>query len=137
MKRQATVFLLTLLGAAGCGSTRPTDPGDTGSKAAVLAYFQGILRKDWQSVYAMLTPETQKKFSPQRFESQAKVTRLRIGFEPEDVHIRSCEENGNDATAHVILLTKNPTHKRRFVDGITAKRIEGQWRIVLPDNYGR
>ena len=129
--------IVLLMGLAGCGGASPPTPVDTGSREAIGVYFGGILRQQWQPAYAVLHPDTQKRFTQEQFILQARAYRKKIGFEPDGLHIRSCEEQGTDAIAHIVLTGRSPGHKRRYSDGVVLRHHAGGWRIVLPPTFGR
>ena len=61
----------------------------------------------------------------------------KLGYRVERVHISSCEEREESATAHVVLIGHSAGHSRRFEDAVTLRRRDGHWGIVLPVNFGR
>lgn len=129
--------VVILVGLAGCGGSPPPAPVDTGSREAIGVYFGGVLRQEWQSAYGVLHPDTQKRCTMEQFVLRATTYRKKIGFELERLHIRSCEEHGPEAIAHVVLMSRSPGHKRRYSEGVVLRQHAGSWRIVLPSNFGR
>jgi hypothetical protein len=122
---------------AGCGGPKAPAPADTGSREAVRAFYEAVIRQEWQPAYAALHPDTRRRFTPEQFNQRAKTYRKKLGFEPEALHIRSCEEHGEEAVAHVVLVGKPGGHRRRYTDGAVLRRHAGSWRVVLPANFGR
>src|SRR5262245_10412180 len=96
------VWGLVLAGAAGCG-TRPSPVTDTGSGESVRAYFEAVVRRDWPAAHAALHPGTRARLGPERFARLAEEYWKGLGFEPSGVTVRSCEEQGDRAVAHVVL----------------------------------
>ena len=131
------VWILLLAGLGGCSRTASPPPVDTGSREAVRVYYEGIIRQDWQSVYAILHPDLHRRYTREQFVLLAQAYRKKIGFEPGALHIRSCEEHGAEAIAHVVLKSRTASHKRRYSDGIVVRQSAGGWRIVLPNDFSR
>src|SRR5437660_5426427 len=97
-----TGWLLVMVALApGCGSA--TTPPDTGARAAAQGFFDALIHQDWQRAYDALHPDSRAAFDFDRFTLLAKNYRGHLGFEPDDVHVRSCEEQGGEAIAHVVL----------------------------------
>jgi hypothetical protein len=67
----------------------------------------------------------------------AQVYRAKLGFEPTAVLVRACEEHDTDATAHVILMGQSAAKEHRYKDAITMRRVENDWHVVLPKDFGR
>ncbi len=131
------VCVVTLAALVGCGRPAPPPRVDTGASEAVRAYFDGVLRKDWNALYPALHPDSRKRYTREQFAQRAIAGRKRMRFEPEACHIRSCQEQGDRALAHVVLTTKTTRHKPRFNDAVVVRRSAGVWRVVLPDHFGR
>ena len=51
--------------------------------------------------------------------------------------MRSCEEQGEAATARVTISGHSSGHSRRYSDGVTLRREGGRWGVVLPPNFGQ
>ena len=136
-KAGRATWALLIAGLAGCGSPKPNPPADTGARAAALAYLETVIRQDWQSAYDALDPDTRRRFTPEQFALLAKSYRKKIGFEPETSRFRSCEEHGEGAIAHAVLLGRPVGHRRRYNEGVVLRRHAGAWRVVLPPTFGR
>jgi hypothetical protein len=119
-----------LLVLAGC--TEPAVQPGTGAEAAVRRYYEALVRKDWAGAYAELHGESRTKYTPALFARQAESYRRQMGFEPEQVAVRACEEHGDEAQAHVVLKDG----KRSYRDAIVLRRTDGGWGIVLPLRFG-
>jgi hypothetical protein len=119
----------------GCGRA-PEQPLESGAKECVRGYFEALMRKDWPRAYASLDPRSQKRCSSQQFSRLAQSYQRNLGFEPEAVQVRACEERGMEATAHVVLTGRTATHTHRYKDAITLCRND-EWHIVLPPNFGQ
>src|SRR5438105_2823170 len=94
--------LLLLPALAGCGPAEPTTP-HTGAEEAARDYYQAIRLRDWRRAYGLLHPDSRGRWQADGFARVAEDYRRRIGFEPEAVHVRSCEEQGDEAKAHVVF----------------------------------
>ena len=119
----------------GCGRVPEATPG-TGAKECAQSYFEALLRKDWPKAYALLDPPSQQRCGPAQFSWLAQGYYSHLGFAPEAVQLRACEERGTEATAHVVLTGHTATHYRRYKDAITLRRRD-DWRVVLPANFGQ
>ena len=133
MKREVGVLVLAL---CGCGENTPP-PVDTGAKVAVAAFFGGMTSGDPQRAYSVLDDDSRRRISVEQFEALAQANSRKVGYAVERVHIQSCEERGDEATAHIVLIGRAASHSRRYQDAITLRRREGRWGIVLPANFGR
>jgi hypothetical protein len=107
----------------------------------VQSYFQAIVDEDWSKAYAGLDESSQRRWDAKQFSELARQYRRELGFEPEQVFIRACEEQGTDATAHVVLTgsssTKDGRSHGRSKDALLLRRSETGWRVVLPTTFGR
>jgi hypothetical protein len=119
----------------GCGPS-PEGPAETGAKECVQGYYEAVIRKDWSRAYAALDPGSQQRCTIQQFVRLAQSYRSHLGFEPEAVQVRACEERGTEATGHVVLTGRAVTHHRRYKDAATLRRTD-DWRVVLPPNFGQ
>src|SRR5437870_964929 len=94
------VALLLLAALAGC-SRAPATAG-TGAREAARAWFEALLRKDWEKAYGLLSADSRAELSLEQFTHLAQHQRSALGFEPEAVRLRICDERGAEATAHVV-----------------------------------
>ena len=132
-RRWAWVILAVVVG---CSRT-PAPPAGTGARESVRDYYDGLVRQDWPKAYAALHPDSQKRFTPEQFSRAGKAYRHDLGFDPEEVKVQSCEENGTEAIARVVLLGRKSSHRRRYRDAVVLRRTAGGWRVVLGNNFGR
>jgi hypothetical protein len=63
--------------------------------------------------------------------------RRALRFEPEGIHVRSCEERATEAIAHVVLTGRGKSQARRYRDGITLRHTDEGWRVVLLQSFGQ
>ncbi len=110
-----------------------SDPG-TGAKECVQ---KSIIEEDWQRAYENLAPENQKAATLEQFARLARDYRAGLGFEPEELHLRACQEHDSQAIAHVVLTGRNADQERRYKDAVTSRRCDNGWRVVLSKNFGR
>jgi hypothetical protein len=126
---------LGLLLVAGCrdeGEPR----GGTGAEVAARSYYEAIIQKDWARAHAALHPDTRKRWGPEQFARLAQAYRKGLGFEPAGVKVRSCEEHGDEAVAHVVLTGRDAHRSRTFKDALALRRAESGWAVVLPPQFG-
>jgi hypothetical protein len=133
---RSCALVLMLAGLAGCGRTPPTQL-DTGAREAVRDFYEGLLLQDWQRAYAVVDPGSQNRCTSEEFVRRALSYRRSLGFEPEKLLIRSCEEHGDEALAHVVFTGHMASHERRYNDAVVARRNSGKWGVVLPSDFGR
>lgn len=133
---RAVLVLLAVAG-AGCAGKPPPGPPDTGSKGVVETFFGGLSAGDPARAYAALDPDSKRRVSSAQFAVMARAYDKRLGFPAEHVHVRSCEEQGDTAIAHVSLQGRSGGHTRRYNDGVTLHRTDGHWGVVLPANFGQ
>ncbi len=129
-------WLFALLLLSGCSSAPPPPVEDTGSHQAVTDFFQMLVTQDWQRGFALLTPEKRSSLSLDQFKAQALAYRKRIGFEPEEVLIRSSEEHGNEAIAHLSLVGHVQGQRRLFRESVVLKRRGSDWFVIPPNRFG-
>jgi hypothetical protein len=128
---------LAALLAAGCGSAPTTAPAATGAAEKVTAYYEALVRQDWNAAYACLYPESRRRWRPEQFAKLARAYRQGLGFEPEEVRLRSCQEQGDEAVAQVVLRGRAKGRERSFRDAILLRRQNQTWGIVLPRRFGQ
>jgi hypothetical protein len=133
--RRSWAGLLLLVGLAGCNRT-PAPPAGTGAKEAARGYYEALAGRDWQQAYAALHPDSRKHCTQDQFTRLAQAYRRNLGFEPEAVHVQSCDEQGTEAIAHVVLTGRDSSQTRRYKDGVTLRQTVEGWRVVLPPNFG-
>jgi hypothetical protein len=128
--------VLTAAAAAGCGPGR-TAPAGTGAEAVVRDFYEALARGDANRAYADLDADSRARVGPDAFAGLARAYRVGLGFEPGAVQVRSCEEHGDEAVAHVVLTGRAEGRERRFTDGAALRRGPGGWGVVLPPGFGR
>jgi hypothetical protein len=129
-----TVLALGVL--AGCGRG-PAQSPDTGAADAARGYYEAVLRQDWARAYAALGPEARARWSAAEFTRRARAYRRKIGFDPEAVRVRACEEDGPKAIAHVLITGRAGGRQRVYKDAITLRQSGIAWGVVLPRDFGR
>lgn len=127
-----TILWLT---AVGC-SPRSATPTSTGAESTVRSYYKALLRNDWHQAYAVLHRDSRQQFTQEQFALKAQAYLKNINFEPHEVRIRSCEEQGNRALAHVSLVGTAAGKQRTYQDGITLRQDQSAWGVVLPPHFG-
>jgi hypothetical protein len=122
---------------AGCGGKPGPATPDTGARAVVEEFYGALVANDPPRAYAQLGRESQRRVPPERFAALAVAYLKNVGFHAERVQVRACEEQGEAATAHVTISGHSVGHSRRYNDGITLRRADGRWGVVLPANFGQ
>jgi hypothetical protein len=136
MRRLSLVGWLAAAALAGCcGSS--AGPAGTGAEAVVRGYYEAILRKDWEQAYGLLHAQSKAKSSAAQFARQAETYRRRLGFEPQQIAVRSCEEHGDEALAHVVLKGVAGAGPQSYKDAIVVRQGASGWGIVLPPRFGQ
>jgi hypothetical protein len=121
---------------AGCGSA-PEPPTGTGAREVARGYYDALVRQDWAAAHAALHPETRARYGPEEFARLARVYRRTIGYEPQQVRVRSCEERGAEAVAHVVLAGQSGGKQRSFRDAVQLRKAGAAWGVVLPPRFGQ
>ncbi|HEX3315928.1 MAG TPA: hypothetical protein VHR72_13605 [Gemmataceae bacterium] len=120
----------------GCGRVEPAAP-DTGSREAARTFYQGIVEKNWHKSYDALDAGSKKQRNVHAFARLAESYRTRLGFDPEDAQVQSCEEKGPEAIAHVVLTGHAAAKSRRFKDAALIRKGDDAWQVVLPRSFAR
>jgi hypothetical protein len=126
--------LVVPLALVGCATEPGPRPG-TGAAEAARDFFGALCQRDWPRAYGLLAPETRRRWSAEQFAGLATNYRKAIGMDPAAVHVRSCEEQGSEAVAHVVL-TGAPGHAQHK-DAVALRRSEAGWGVHLPRNFGQ
>jgi hypothetical protein len=135
MRPFGSAGILAVLLLVGCSVPAPA-PEDTGARKAVTDFFEPLITQDWQRGFAVLVPDKKKNQTLEQFKAQALAYRKRIGFDPELVHIRSCEEHNTDATAHLSLIGHVLGQRRMFRESVRLQRRGSDWFVVPPNHFG-
>ncbi len=133
MHRRWAWIVCLLAAAAGCA---PAPPPGTGAREVVQAYYEAIVRQDGPGAYAAVHPDS-RRGGAEQFARLAQHYRRGLGFEPDAVQVRSCEEHGDEAIAHVVLTGRGPSGARRYQDAVTLRRDGDRWGVVLPPGFGQ
>jgi hypothetical protein len=128
----AGCLLATLL-AAGCGHGNAEG---TGAEEVTRTYFEALCRRDWPAAFAALHPDS-RRAGEKAFSRLAASYRRGLGFEPGEVRIRSCEEHGDEAVAHVVITGQVSNRHRSFKDAVVLRHGPGGWGVVLTPRFGR
>jgi hypothetical protein len=132
--RRAWVCVV-VLAAGGCG--RPAErPADTGAKDAARSFAEAIARQDWATAYEGLHEDGRKRLGRDKFTRLARQYRRDLGFEPTRAQVRSYEEQGDEAKAHVVFSGRAKSGPRQFRDSVLLRRGPEGWGVVLPRRFG-
>ena len=132
-----SLWVALFLAFCGCGERPPTEPAGTGAKETAQAFFDGLIAKDSRRAYDVLESESRRKMPFEQFQPLASNYLGNVGFSPSRVQIQSRDEQGDSAIVHVVLIGHSAGHSRRYSEGITLRRGDGHWGVVLPANFGR
>jgi hypothetical protein len=133
--QRAGCLLLVLTTLGGCGTAQP-QAVRTGAEEAVRDYYEAIRRGDWGRAYELLHPDTRARWNAEGFARLAEGYRRQLGFEPDAIHLRSCEEQGAEAKAHVVFEGRAGGRLRFFRDAAELRRSSTGWGVVLPQRFG-
>jgi hypothetical protein len=138
MRRRTSRIVLLIL-VAGIGGCSPAEAVPEGSGAAetVRSYCDALAQQDWNRAYGTLYPGCQSIWTAESFARVAGQYRSNLGFTPEEFHIRSCQEQGDEAIAHIVWSGQGGNPRRSFKDGLVLRRTGEGWKIVLPRNFGQ
>jgi hypothetical protein len=129
-------FLVLGLMSAGCAGSSPSAVG-TGAARVAQDFCEGVLRQDWAQAYGALDEQSQARCRVQQFNLLAGEYRKIIGFEPREVFVRSCEEHGDQALAHVVFTGSTSTDQKFYKDVVPLRRSAAGWGVLLPARLGR
>jgi hypothetical protein len=133
MQRGLAVMAMTAA-VAGCG--KPAVRPGTGAEEVVREFYAALLRQDWSRAYAAVDAQQRSQCSADRFASLAQHYYRGIGFAARELHVRSCEEHGDDAIAHIVLTGEDGSRRRFHRDAITLRWDGAVWRVVLSSRFG-
>lgn len=138
MKRRSLtrVFLMLICLTPSCREPARPVTG-TGAGEAAQGFYAGLLVQDWSRAYQILSPASRKRCTEQQFIARAIRHLQRMGFEPKEMHLRSCDERGKDAIAHITLTGHNQTHQRFYKDALALVREETGWYVTLSPLFGQ
>jgi hypothetical protein len=121
---------------AGCGQPRTVKVrGD--AETVLVTFYEALIREDWPAAHALLHAESRELCPPDQFTHLARAYRRRLGFEPHKLRVPSCEEQGDSALAHVVLVGSREGRERLHRDTIGLRRSGESWGVVLPARFGR
>jgi hypothetical protein len=132
---KTALSLWLLASAAGCQSTIP-EPEGSGAAEAAQEYCQAVVRGDWARAYTCLDASSHQHLSEQQFTRLVRRHWQAIGFQPEDAHVRSCEEHGPEAIAHIALTGHVASRLRFYKDAVVLRRGATGWRVALSATPG-
>jgi hypothetical protein len=130
-----TLAILMAIVVVGCGPN--SGAKGTGSVQTAQDYFDAVRRCDWPHAFELLDPESQARYPASQFAKLAMAQHSELGFEPNHVHVRACEEHGDEAVAHVVLSGPGPAGRRFYKEAISLRQTPAGWRVLLPPNFGQ
>lgn len=120
----------------GCGASVPPR-ADTGAKQAASDFFSAIIDRDWTRAFELLAPESQAT-GAEAFTKLAESYRTFLRFEPKSVSIRTCEERGDEATAHLNITGVSKDGKSQtYRESILLRRVDDGWRVIPSSRFGK
>ncbi|MFO0927347.1 MAG: nuclear transport factor 2 family protein [Gemmataceae bacterium] len=127
---------LTLAAMVGCGKPAPPIT-DTGAREVVRNYYEALVARDWPRAYSGLHPDVRRAVTPAAFARWAEGYHRGLGFAAQEVHLRSCDEQGDRAVAHVVLSGAAQHRRRQYRDGVTLRRVADGWYVDPPAGLSR
>src|SRR5262245_8339751 len=112
---------VVVLAAGGCGGSTER-PADTGARDAALRFGGAVAREDWEAADEGLHEGVRGRPARDEFVRLARQYRRGVGFEPSGVQVRSCEEQGDEAKAHVVFSGQAKSGARQFRDSLLLRR---------------
>ena len=110
-------------------------PARDGAKEIVQTFYEALLQRDWPTAYAKLDMESRARVPMDQFDRLARQYAAGLGFEPTAVQIRHWDEQGDEATASVVLIGQAGDKTHRYKDGITLNRRDDGWRSRAPRKF--
>ncbi|MFL5342070.1 MAG: hypothetical protein ACJ8F7_18145 [Gemmataceae bacterium] len=126
-------FLIAVL-AAGCAKPGASAPSEAG--AVAQAYFDAIVRQDWPAAYSHLHADAKSRWQSDAFRSAAEHFRRHLGAQPESVHLSSCEEHGDEAVAHLLIVGHANGKPHTLREAVALRRSTSGWGVVPPPRFG-
>jgi len=127
---------VVVLTACGCGGQVEQSP-DTGARDAARAFAEAIARQDWTTAYEKLHENSRARVPRDEFARRASRYWRNLGFEPASVQVRSCEEQGEEAKAHLVFGGQVKSGPRQFRDSFLLRRGPEGWGVILPPRFGQ
>jgi hypothetical protein len=138
MARRAGSFGNWLVAVCVIGCAGPSDPpAGTGAEAVARDFYEALLRQDWVAAYSGLDLDTRARCDQRAFARLAQSHRRGLGFEPQAVQLRSCQEQGEKAIARAVFTGRAAGRQRFYKDAVTLRNSAEGWGVVLPPRFGR
>jgi hypothetical protein len=134
--RRWTWALAVALAAAGCHRA-PARPAGTGARQVAQDYGTALLRRDWERAYGLLDAECRARCSEEVFARLAEGYRSGLGFEPQEIHLGACQEQGGEAVAHYTFNGWEAGRHRKYKDAVRLRKNDAGWGVVFGANFGR
>jgi hypothetical protein len=136
MSRRCWIGVLLIFVTAGCHQAPPSVPRSASAEPVVLEFFRGLGTGDMTRAYAVLHPDVQSTLNQESFAQRAAGYLSNLGFTPDDVIVRSCEERQDDATAHVTLVGHSGAKTHTYKEILFLRRTANGWGVLLPGSFG-
>jgi len=120
----------------GCGA-KPEPPAGTGAREAVSEFFDALAKREWNAAYDRVAAESRKHTDRAAFAQRADRYVRGLGFDFAKAHLRTCDEQGEKAIAHLNLSNAAGNRKHSYRESIMLQRDGDRWGVVLPSNFGR
>jgi hypothetical protein len=130
-------IVLGFLGSLLAGCLRPVATIDTGAREVALQYGEALCRADWPRASQCLHADSSRRWSASEFARLCDQYRKDMGFEPTEFHLRSCEEQGEEAIAHLTFTGLAGGHQKFYKETLSLRRCDSGWGVVLPVKFGR
>ena len=73
---------------------------------------------------------------PAAFAGRAQIDYRSLGFDPQRVYVRSCDEQGDRALAPVVLVGADG-RRQRAKDAVALRQGSSGWGVILSPTFGR
>ena len=131
-----TCLAVAVIALGGCSAAPEPARPDTGSRHAAGAFFTAIAVKDWAAAFNVIHPDSRQSLTMASFTTRAKSYRQALGFEPGQVRVGLCEEQGDTANAHITISDSRDSKKHRYREAIAVRRGPAEWGVIVPPNFG-
>ncbi len=131
------LILLTVFVAGGCRKPSRTTStrASVGASEAAHAFFEAMLRQEWDTAYELLDDESRTWCSKEDFTARGRAVLGQLDFTPAAVFV-DVSEKGDHASALAVFRSAAGAGAKQFKDGADLTRTQNGWRLSLRKNFG-